>query len=167
MCLNNFMKKQTNNNYEYFWFQFWLGSIHKLFKTVVRFAVRRILRFLAPIIFSKMAQQHLAFCMQINGRWAIGPFSRPIHNLDQKCPWSLFTFGSFFHVFNWTLVMKNKPIAKHCAMPYPQLTDQQRVTSKIQLQGYFWDGPELFYEKTINDKVILISFLVGPLPYAI
>ena len=30
-------------------------------------------------------------------------------------------------------------------------------------QGYFWDGPETFYEKTMNDRVILISFLVGPI----
>ena len=31
-------------------------------------------------------------------------------------------------------------------------------------QGYFWDGPELFYEKTMSDRVILIAFLAGPHP---
>ena len=29
-------------------------------------------------------------------------------------------------------------------------------------QGYFWDGPEPFYEKNISDRVILISVLAGP-----
>ena len=36
-----------------FWFHFWLGPIRKLFKSGVHFAVRQILRFLGPIIFSK------------------------------------------------------------------------------------------------------------------
>ena len=27
------------------------------------------------------------------------------------------------------------------------------------LQGYFWDRPEPFYEKTVSDRVVLISFL--------
>ena len=30
------------------------------------------------------------------------------------------------------------------------------------LQGYFWGGPEPFYEKTMSDRVILIPFLAGP-----
>ena len=28
-------------------------------------------------------------------------------------------------------------------------------------QGYFWDGPELFDEKTMSDRVILIPLLAG------
>ena len=31
------------------------------------------------------------------------------------------------------------------------------------IQEYFWDGPEPFYEKTMSDRVILISFLAGPI----
>ena len=31
-----------------------------------------------------MADQNLDFCMQMNGTWAIGPFSWPIKILDQK-----------------------------------------------------------------------------------
>ena len=34
-------------------FNFWLSPIHKLFKFDVNFAVRRLLRILGPIIFSK------------------------------------------------------------------------------------------------------------------
>ena len=30
------------------------------------------------------------------------------------------------------------------------------------MQGYFWDGPEPVYEKTMSNRVILTSFLVGP-----
>ena len=71
---------------------FWLGPIHELFKSGVHFAVRWILRFLGPISFSKWsikisnAHQNLDFCMLMNGTWAIGPFSWPIHILDQKHP---------------------------------------------------------------------------------
>ena len=36
--------------------------------------------------FFKMAHQNLDFCMQMNGTWAIGPLSLPIHILDQKYP---------------------------------------------------------------------------------
>ena len=32
----------------------------------------------------QMANHNLEFCMQMNGTWAIGPFSGPIHILDQK-----------------------------------------------------------------------------------
>ena len=35
------------------------------------------------------------------------------------------------------------------------------------MQGYFPDGPKLFYEKTMSDRIIQISFLAGPYPQAI
>ena len=66
---------------------------HKLFKSDVHFDVRWILRFLGPISFFpngpskfQMAHQNLDFCMQMNGTWAIGPFSWHIHIVDQKLP---------------------------------------------------------------------------------
>ena len=33
---------------------------------------------------------------------------------------------------------------------------------RLSTRGYFWDGAEIFYEKTMSDRVILISFLTGP-----
>ena len=42
------------------------------------------------------------------------------------------------------------------------LDPECRSCSGSKLQGYFWDWPKLFNEKTMSDKVILISFL-GPI----
>ena len=52
----------------------------------------------------------------------------------------------------WNIVLLRRPIIGY-----------DHSQNELDPQGYFWDVPELFYEKTMSDKVILISFLAGPL----
>ena len=82
---NHFMKKKLWV-IELLWFHFWLGPIHKLFKSDVHFAVRWILRILGPFIFPILANQ--------NFKWPIKTLILHVNEWDMG-HWAIFMANSY------------------------------------------------------------------------